>query len=80
MQNVSDFGVKVILLTIVLSLLPSSPFVGFNSIISGLPFLSYLNWFLPIPEMLVIFESWLVVVAIYYSILFILNYVGILKS
>lgn len=80
MTQVSDFGVKVILLTVVVSLLPSSPFANFNSLIANIPYLSYLNWFLPISEILVVLESWLVVVSIYYSILFVLNYVGVLKS
>lgn len=80
MTNVSEFGVKVLLLTLVVSLLPSSPFNNFSYLVSNLPYLSYLNWFLPISETLVVFEAWLVVVSIYYSILFILNYVGIIKS
>lgn len=80
MTNISEFGVKVLLLTLVVSLLPSSPFNNFSYLVSNLPYLSYLNWFLPISETLVVFEAWLVVVSIYYSILFILNYVGIIKS
>lgn len=79
-MQVSDFAVKLLILTAVLSLLPSSPFVGFNYLISQVPYLNYLNWFLPIPEMIVILETWLSVVAIYYGLLFVLNYVGILKS
>ena len=79
-MQVSDFGVKVLLLFIVISLLPSSPFTGFTYLISQLPFLGYLNWFIPIPEIIVIMEAWLAIVAIYYGILFALNYVGILKQ
>lgn len=80
MSTVSEFGVKVLLLSVVLTLLPSSPFQGFVYLTNNLPFLSYLNWFLPISEIIVIIEGWLVVVASYYTILFILNYVGILKT
>lgn len=80
MTNVSEFGIKVLLLGLVVSILPSSPFNNFAYLVSNLPYLSYLNWFLPISEILVVFEAWLVVVAAYYGILFILNYVGILKS
>ena len=80
MTQVSDFGIKVILLTVVVSLLPSSPFTNFNSLITNIPYLGYLNWFLPISEILVVLESWLVVVSIYYSILFVINYVGIVKT
>lgn len=75
-----EFGLKVLLLTLVVSLLPSSPFVGFNTLVQNLPFLSYLNWFLPITETIVVLESWLMVVSVYYGILFLLNYVGVIKS
>lgn len=79
-MQVSDFGVKVLLLFIVISLLPTSPFTGFAYLVQQLPFLGYLNWFIPIPEIIVILEAWLAIVAIYYGILFALNYVGILKQ
>lgn len=79
-QTVSEFAIKVIILSVVLSLLPSSPFVAFNNLVNTIPYLSYLNWFIPIPQIIVILESWLSIVAIYYTILFGLNYVGIIKS
>lgn len=76
----TEFGLKVLLLTVVVSLLPSSPFVGFSNLVSNIPYLSYLNWFLPISEMIVILESWLLIVSVYYTIIFLLNYVGVIKS
>lgn len=80
LQSVSDFGTKVLILSFVLALLPSSPFVGFSNLIASLPYLSYVNWFIPISEILVILESFLVVISVYYGLLYILNYVGVLKS
>lgn len=80
MQTVSEFAIKVIILSVVLALLPVSPFVGYSYLVANIPYIGYLNWFLPIPEMIAVIESWLVVVASYYGILFGLNYVGILKS
>lgn len=80
LTSVSDFGVKVIVLSIVLTLLPSSPLSGFNYLVSNLPYLNFLNWFLPITEMIVILESWLLVVSVYYSIIFLINYAGVAKS
>lgn len=79
-MQINDLSIKLLVLTLVLTLLPSSPFVGFNYLINQIPFLGYLNWFLPIPEIIVIMETWLAVVAIFYSILYLLNYVGVLKS
>lgn len=80
LQNVSEFGTKILLMSLVLSLLPMSPFTGFNYLVEQIPYLSYLNWIIPVSEILVIFESWLVVVAVYYGILYLINYVGIVKS
>lgn len=80
MSNVSEFGIKVLLLSLVVTILPSSPFNNFASLVSNIPYLSYLNWFLPISEILVVIESWLVIVSAYYGVLFILNYVGVIKS
>lgn len=80
LSTVSDFGVKVLILTVVLTLLPSSPLTGFNYLLSNIPYLNFVNWFLPISEMIVILESWLVVVSIYYSIIFLINYAGVAKS
>ena len=79
-MQVTEFAVKVFILTAVVSLLPASPFVGFSSLVTQIPYLSFLNWFVPIPEMIVIMESWLAIVATFYTILFALNYVGVLKS
>lgn len=80
MSTFSDIGVKVLIISLVLSLLPVSPFVGFEYLLENIPFLSFVNWFLPIQEMIAILESWLVVVAVYYGILYLVNYTGIVKS
>lgn len=80
LNAVSDLGVKVIIISIILALLPQSPFVGFSSLVNQLPYLSFVNWFLPISEMLAILESWLVVVSVYYGILYLINYTGLAKS
>lgn len=80
MSTFSDIAVKILLISFVLALLPASPFVGFSYLVEQIPYLSFLNWFLPIQEILVILESWLVVVIVYYGILYILNYTGLVKS
>lgn len=80
MNTFSDIAVKVVIISLVLSLLPMSPFVGFEYLMENIPFLSFVNWFLPISEMIVITESWLIVVAVYYGILYLVNYAGIVKS
>lgn len=80
LSKVSDLAIKIVVISLVLSLLPMSPFVGFEYLLDEIPYLNFVNWFLPISEMLVILESWLVVVVVYYGILYLLNYTGLVKS
>lgn len=80
MEALLGLAVKFLLLTLVLALLPVSPFQAFVQYFSQIPFLGAINYFLPIGEMLAVIEVWLVAVAVIYSILYILNHVGALKS
>lgn len=49
-----------------LSLFPTSPFVDFIADLSQLPFLGYLNWFVPVGEMLVVGVAWITAIGLYY--------------
>ncbi len=80
LNSVSEIGIKLLLITFVLALLPASPFTGFAYLVEQIPFLNWVNWILPVSEILVITETWLVVVTTYYGILYILNYTGLIKS
>ena len=53
MSTFSDIGVKLLLISFVLALLPASPFSGFAYLVEQLPYLSFVNWFVPISEMLI---------------------------
>lgn len=79
-SSVTDLGVKVLILTAVLALLPQSPFLSYVSLASRVPFLQYLNWFVPMGDILAMIQAWLGVVSIYYSILFGTRFVGIVKG
>lgn len=54
------------LLDAVLSVLPTSPFAPYIDEFANLPFLGYLNWFLPVGKMLEVGLAWLGVIALYY--------------
>ena len=75
-----EFLVKVALCSLVLSLLPVSPFTRFISWFENIPYLAALNWFVPISDMIVVLEIWLPVIAVFYGIMWILNFVGVLKN
>lgn len=53
-------------LDFVLGLLPRSPFADFIDSFSGLPYLGYLNWFVPVGTMLKIGTAWLTAIALFY--------------
>lgn len=53
-------------LNAVLALLPTSPFVSFIDAIEGIPFLSALNYFIPISTFIGIGEAWLVSIGVFY--------------
>lgn len=47
-------------------LLPKSPFTEFLGKFSEIPYLGYLNWFVPIREILIVMASWLSAIALFY--------------
>lgn len=47
------------LLAMLLNLLPASPVAGFVEEITGLNYLGYLNWFIPVSFMVKCMETWL---------------------
>lgn len=51
----------------ILSVLPTSPFARYIDAFSDMPFLSWLNWFVPIKACLIVFSAWLVAVALFYT-------------
>lgn len=75
-----DLAKKLVIAGIVLALLPMSPFSAMISYMENIPYLNYLNWFVPISEIISVTETWLVVVSVYYGIMWLLNYIGVLKS
>lgn len=46
--------------------LPLSPFRQFLNSFADIPFLGYLNWFIPVRDILIVFSAWLSAVALYY--------------
>lgn len=50
----------------VVEVLPVSPFRQFLDSFAEIPYLGYLNWFVPVKGILVVMGSWLVAVGLYY--------------
>ena len=59
----------------VLNLLPTSPFTSFIKACSDIPYLGWLNWFLPVGQCIAIAEAWLVAIGVFYMYSVILRWV-----
>lgn len=55
--------------------LPVSPFQPYITAFSDLPYLGYLNWFLPIGACIKIGEAWLVAIGLFYLYSIILRWI-----
>lgn len=53
-------------LDVILKLFPVSPFTTFIAALQGVPYLGYINWFVPIGTFLQIGTAWLSAIALYY--------------
>ena len=62
-------------LTWVLALLPTSPFTQFIEACSNIPYLGWLNWFIPVGQMLAIGEAWLVAIGLFYLYSIVLRWI-----
>lgn len=57
------------------SVLPTSPFAPFLDRFEGLPYLSWINWLLPIGEALDVLAAWLVAIVLFYAYSIVLRWV-----
>lgn len=59
----------------VLSVLPTSPFVAYIDAIEGIPWLSTLNYFVPIGTFIAIGQTWLISVGVFYLYSIVLRWI-----
>lgn len=60
------------------SILPLSPFADFITTLDSLPYLGWLNWFIPIGDMLRVFAVWLTAVGLFYGYSILLRWLKVL--
>lgn len=56
----------IIISNAILQFLPASPFQSFIASFAEIPGLGYLNYFVPVGEMIAIGQAWLVCIGIFY--------------
>ena len=57
-------------------LLPACPFRQFLDDFAGLPYLGYLNWFIPVGRCVQIGTAWLAAIVVFYAIQFLVKQIG----
>lgn len=55
-------------LAVALAFLPNSPFTGFINQVGNIPYLGYLNYFVPVSAFVSITVAWTGAIAIYYIV------------
>ena len=64
------------LFSMLISLLPGDPFRGFLDSFAGIPYLGYLNWFIPVGRCLQVVAAWLVAIVGFYAVQFLIKQIG----
>lgn len=79
-NTITDWGFKLLILSILLALLPQSPFASYISLVDSIPYLAYINWFIPVDGIFLVMQTWLQVVLIYCGYMVAMRYTGIVKG
>lgn len=78
----ADIVMGLALATVVLTLLPESPFQAFiNSMesVDGLVNLAFVNWFIPFGQMIAIGQAWLLCITVYYAYEYIMRFIKLIS-
>ena len=82
--QIFDTIVKILLTmaiaTILIAILPVSPFQSIIESMSELPYISYFNWFFPVGKCLTALSAWAVAIGIYYGIAWIFRQLDIISK
>lgn len=68
------------LFSALIKLLPGDPFRTFLDEFASIPYLGYLNWFIPVGRCVQIGSAWLAAIAGYYAVQFLIKQIGNLTS
>lgn len=63
----------------ILSVLPLSPLAPYIDQLAALPFLGYLNWFIPVGTLLKIGTAWLTAIGLYYLYSVIMRWIKLIS-
>lgn len=61
-----------------MEIIPHSPFQQYIKLISVSEYIGYINWFIPVHAILIIINTWLVAIGVYYSYMIIARWIKLL--
>ena len=64
--------------TALMSVLPTSPFQGFISYLSAVPYLGYINWFIPMGTIINITVTWTTAIGLYYLYSIVMRWIKVI--
>lgn len=79
-NTITDWGFKLLIISVLLALLPQSPFNAYISLVDNIPYLAYVNWFIPVDGIFLVMQTWLQVVLIYCGYVIAMRYTGLVKG
>lgn len=59
--------------------LPNSPFQSFIQEIDKIPFLGYLNYFVPIAQIIAVTQLWITAITLFYAVQLVLRWVRMIE-
>jgi len=71
--------IAFVVASLVITLLPASPFSQFNNLIASFPALGYIAYFVPIPQIISILQAWLLAITTYYGYMLVMRYIKLIK-
>lgn len=71
----SQMALTLLIGALVIALLPCSPFNMFLNALQSIPYLDWLNWFIPISTFISIGQAWLVAITTFYLASILLRYI-----
>lgn len=77
-----DIAISVVLIAVVLTVLPESPFqyfFGEFGELNNLVNMHYVNWFIPFGMMVAVGQAWLACIVVYYAYMYIMRFVKLIS-
>lgn len=80
MATFSGIGIALVLLSVVLAMLPVSPFTAVINALETSQITQYIGWLIPVPEIVALLELWLVAISAFYAVSLLARWVKLIQG